>query len=269
MAKTRTLKEYSSIALTASDVTQSTEIIEPLGDITGIDIDLSLTMVGTLVGAQPMTKAIKRLTITDKSGAPIIDVLGSDIDKLYQILNSKGHYVSVSNASTSATTYQATLNVPMKVANQPCKVQVVFAPYSDLATSGATGGTATLKLRFWYGAAPYTMRIYKRTLSVASGDNNLGIQLVDGKQTIAMAFTIGTESNINNITFSTDGRVDEYSKMPLQQLTDLEKQQLVSGHTTGLFNMFIDPFVCDISKTKLAVNSAGADTMNMYQVALN
>lgn len=272
--KARTIKEYSAVALSTSDQTQNTENIIPLNDISEVDLELTVGGAGTPTSPQSILKAIKRFNIVDAQGTNVIDVAGTDLDKIYQVLTSlnyggqRGHYVTIPTYTNANQTIAMTLPLPIKLENQPAKLQITLAPYSDLA-SGLTGGTVTLKVRTWYGAIQTGIRVYKKTVSIVSGDNSLGINLVNMKDTVAMALTVGTESNINNVSFSTDGQMDDYSKMPLQFFIDQEKQELVSGHTTGLVNLFVDRFVSNITMTRLDINAAGSDTVNVYQVALN
>ncbi len=267
--QTATLKQYSSVALTTGSQVQSTEIVNPKGDVTALDFELSVTSVGTLSSPTPVTSAIQNLSVIDKNGKTILNVLGTDLPKIALWLSPDGAYVSPGNNATSAVTWNVVIPIAIKLADQPAKVQVTFAPYSALASSGATGGTISLTLNMWYGSASYTTRIYKRTLTLNSGDNAFGYQLVDGINTQIMGFTIGTEGNMNNISFSNNGNIYQYNRLLPQQIINLENEVYRDQHQTGIFNMFVAPFVYDISKSVFSVNAGSSDTLNVFQIGSN
>jgi len=264
--KFRELVSYSITAST-SDQVQSTQVIEPLGDIVALQFDLSVVLSGTPSGAQPITKAIKRIALTDRNGIVIMDIAGTDLDKLeYWLMGGEYKYTTIPTAGTTTQSVSIKLNLPIKLSEQPAKIQITFAPYTDLATSGATGGTYTLKVRVWYGTALQTLRVYKRSVSLASGDNALGYQLPDGVNTQIFGFVVSSESAINYITFSADGTIDHYAKITLNDLAKIENQVFDSGHITGIFNMFVAPFKTDISKTRFTVNANASATMDIYLI---
>ena len=270
MAKTRRILQHSGLALTTSPQSKSAEVIDPMDDITGIDIELTVNATGTLTGAKNVLNAIQKLTIVDRKGSSIMDIDGTDIDKVLQILSPNGSYVTPDTTTEATDKYfKGLLNLPIQAKDQACKVLVTFNPYSSLATSGCTGATVDLDVRAWYGNAQSTLRIHKKTLTLTTDDNEIGYKLSDALNTLKLAFVIGTESNINHIKFSSAGQVDEYSAMPLQQLINFEKMLYKDGHQTGLFNLFIDPFMSSTSLTKLSLNMGSADTLLVYQVATN
>jgi hypothetical protein len=263
--KFRELVSYSITAST-SDQVQSTQVIEPLGDIVALQFDLSVVLSGTLSAQQPITKAIKRIALTDRNGIVIMDIAGADLDKLeYWLMGGEYKYTTIPNADTTTKSVSIRLNLPIKISEQPAKLQITFAPYSDLA-SGATGGTYTLKVRVWYGVALQTLRVFKRSVSLASGDNALGYQLPDGVNTQIFGFVVSSESAIIHITFSADGTIDHYAKITLNDLAKIEYQVFDSGHITGIFNLFVAPFRTDISKTRFTVNANASATMDIYLI---
>ncbi len=267
---TRTIAQYSSVAATTSQITESAVIIEPAGDITGLDFQLSVAAAGTLSTPSSRLAMIKRVTITDRSGAPILDVLGTDLMKLYLWMNPSGAYTSPSTVTGGGTTdtLNFVLPLPISLKEQPAKLQVILAPYSDLATSGATGATYNLAINGWYGSVPQTLRVYKRTIAIAAGDNSLGIQLVDNKNTQAIGIAL-TASNTNYLTFSSDGKIDNLSKITLQQLADMETMLYMNGHQTNIYNLFVAPFVSRISNTKFSINAVTTDSVDIFQIATN
>lgn len=270
--KSRTLVQYSSVSLTDNAQVQSTQIIPTVADVTGIDWDLTVNAAGTLTGAKTVENAIQRMVISDRNGKPVMDVAGTDLPFLAMLLSPSGSY-STPDTATDATDkyYRDVLGITAILANQPLSLQVTFAPYSALATSGATGATVDLTVNVWCGSnlGNKTTRIYKRTVSVESGDNFEGINLVNGVPTSILAFTIGTESNLNSVTFSSDGSIDDLSKILPQQIINLENDVYRDQHQTGKFNLFVSPFVVQTQNTRLDFNAAGSDTVSIYQIAQN
>ena len=265
--RTRTVKTWSSVSLTSSSQTESTETVQPLGDIIGFQFDLTAKAAGTLTGANTLLAAIDTVTITDGSGQTIFDGTGEDLARAGLWLSRGGKYVSPSTITTSDQTWNAQLNLPIKLSDQNVKVQVSFAPYSDLAASGANGGTVSLTLRAIYdslGKDARTMRMYKVASSVASGDNALGSQLPNVGNVGVMAFTVGTESNISNFSLSYDGTVTDISKASTLYVEEWENDIYISGHQTGLFELPIKPFSVSPAKTRFDFSMSGSDTITTY-----
>ncbi len=270
--KSRTLVQYASVSLTAGNQTKNTVVIPTTADIIGLDWDLKVTAAGTLVGAKTVEKSIQRIVLSDKNGKEILDCAGEDLPKLSMWLSPKGSYDTPETATdATAKYYQDVLEIKAALANQPISMQVTFAPYSALADSGCTGATVDLTLNAWYGSnlENETTRIYKRSVSVVSGDNAMGMHLVNGKNTKMLTFSIGTESNLNSIDFSSDGSMTDLSNLLPQMLKNLENDEYRDEHQTGMFNLFVTPFKADTTNTGLNFNCAGSDTINIYQFANN
>ncbi|MCK4997147.1 hypothetical protein KAS08_02490 [Candidatus Pacearchaeota archaeon] len=270
--KTRTLMQYSSVSLSANAQVQSTQVIPTLADVTGIDWDLKVNVAGTLTGAKTVENAIQRLVISDRNGKPVMDVAGTDLPLLSLLLSPNGSYSTPETATESTDKYyRDVLGITAVLANQPLSMQITFAPFSALATSGATGATVDLTMNVWYGSnlGNETTRIYKRNVSVTEGDNFEGINLVNGVDVNTLAFKIGSESNLTGITFSSNGNMDDLSKMPLQQIRNLENDVYRDGHQTGIFNLFVTPFKVATQNTRLDFDASGSDTISIYQIANN
>lgn len=270
--KSRTLIQYSSVSLSANAQVQSTQVLPTLADVIGIDWDLKVNTAGTLTGAKTVENAVQRMVISDKNGKPVMDVAGTDLPFLSLLLSPSGSYSTPDTATESTDKYyRDVLGITAVLSDQPLSLQITFAPYSALATSGATGATIDLTMNVWYGSnlGNETTRIYKRTISVVSGDNFEGVNLVNGVNTKILAFKIGTESNLNSVSFSSDGNIDDLSKILPQQVINLENDAYRDQHQTGMFNLFVNPFAVETQNTRLDFNAAGSDTVNIYQIANN
>jgi len=264
----RNIVSYSSVSLSTS-ATQESQVIVPVVkglDIIGFDLQLSVTATGTLSSAKNVLYAIQRLAIVDKSGSPVMDVAGSDLNKLVYWLSPRGTYQTpATSTQNTAETFESRLNLPIKYADQVAYVQVTFAPYSALATSGCTGATVSLGMGAYYGMAQKTMRIYKSANSVSSGVNHLGFNLQDGVTAVIMGWTVGTESYVTDVIFSRFGDIDDYSAIVPQTFINIDTET-VSGHETGMFNLYVSPFVISKSNTKLDFNMSSSDTVTVYTI---
>ncbi len=268
--KTRTLVQYSSVSLTSNAQAQTTVVIPTLAAVTGIDLDLTVNVVGTLTGAKTIEKAIQRMVLSDRNGKVVMDIAGEDLPLLALALNPSGAYSTPETATASTDKYyRDVLGISAALANQPLSLQITFASYSALATSGATGATLDLIVNVWYGNNPsnITTRIYKRTMSVVSGDNFVGKNLVNGVVVSGMFFRIESESNLNSLTFSHDGEMDDFSRLLPQQLINLENDVWRDGHKTGIFHLPIIPFEVATQNTRLDFNCSGSDTISIFQIA--
>lgn len=266
--KSRTPVQYSAVSLSANSQAQGSQIISTVADVTGIDLNLSVTAAGTLVGAKPVTNAIQRLVVADRNGKLLMDVAGTDLPFIAMLLNQRGAYDTPAVAvDATAVKWNDVLGITAPLSVQPLYFQVTFAPYSALATSGCTGATVSLTVNVWYGSTANTTRIYKKSVSVVSGSNEEGVNLVNGANTQIMGFSIITESNLSSVTFSSDGKIDDYSRIFPQQIIDLENDVYRDKHQTGMFNLFVAPFVASIQNTRLTFEASGSDTVNIYQIA--
>ncbi|MBS3087004.1 hypothetical protein J4226_00230 [Candidatus Pacearchaeota archaeon] len=270
--KTRTLVQYSSVSLDNNAQAQSSLVIPTLADVIGIDWDLTVNAAGTLVGAKTVENAIQRMVISDRNGKPVMDVAGSDLPLLSLLLSPNGSYSTPDTATQNTDKYyRDVLGITAVLANQPLSIQITFAPYSALATSGATGAIVNLTINIWYGSnlGDATTRIYKRTMSVVSGDNFVGKNLVNGVNTHILAFKIGSESNLSSVTFSSNGDMDDFSRLLPQQIINLENDIYRDKHQTGIFKLFVEPFKVETQNTRLDFSSTGSDTVSVYQIANN
>ncbi len=259
---------YSSVSLTASTQTQTQVVIDPsFGDVVGLAVNLNVEAAGTLTSPTPVTRAISQFVVTDNQGKTLFQLQGRDLDKVAFLLSPSGTYTSAGNNSSSAYVYwDAVIPINISVKHQPAKAIVTFAPYSALASSGATGGTLNLSVDVVYGSSNgFTNAINVAQVTLSSGTNSYSSQLANMNTTL-FGFSVGTESNINYVNFSPDGKVDVYSSQTLQTFIDLDNEFTQSGHETGIFNLYVGPFAYNTASSRFVVNGAGSDTIYVYQI---
>jgi hypothetical protein len=269
MTKSRTLQQYADKSLTTGSQVQSTIFFPTEGDVIGLGIDLTANIGGTLTGAKAVTNAIQNLVISDKDGKTLVDVAGVDLPLLCLMLNGVGAYSTPQTATEDTDkTYRDVLGIQAKTKDQPLKMQVTFAPYSAMATSGADEGVVDLTFTSWYGVANATTRIYKVEKTLVAGDNRLGVEMPDGVPTNILAFSITDETKINSISFSANGKLGEdLSKVLPQAIISLEEDTLRDGHQTGIFKLPVEPFVSSIINSKFDLNMVETEDIDLFLIS--
>lgn len=261
------VQSLSSISMGASASPQAEIDIPNYGDVIALELILTQLTTGTLVGPVPMERAIQQISIKDKSGKPIwSSIRGRDL-KIFDRLLNVGNNRAVPNTSNSSQTYRWFIPCDIEQKDQVARLQATIAAFSDMATSGATGGTVTLDVIAWYQdqtQIAFTTRFMRISQSIVSGLNRFGPNLPKNITIQHLLFAVGTEANITDITFSEDGNAELQEVRP-SDLTGIDAVRLTDGHVTGEFSLFNSPFVAT-DKTILDVDGAGSDTVEWYLI---
>lgn len=181
--------------------------ISNLGDVVGLRVSVNVVATGTLTGAQKLRAAIKEIKLKDKAGRTIWDGIGGgDLNFLQHLTNAAGKKITETDVSTTAATDIYEIPVSIDVKDLPAKVHVTYNPYSSLATSGATGGSATVEIAAYHrdGTTTSTFRCKKITKDLASGTNNLTADLPRGVIVNKIGLN-ATESSLTSVVVSSDG----------------------------------------------------------------
>lgn len=260
-----TIQSESNISLTTSTNPQSQTDIPVRGDMVALEVKITAKATGTLTGANTLVHALDSLNIVDRANRSIFSkIRGKDLPMLDRYLNI-GRSRTPATISGSDQTHSVLIPLNIEVEAMPARLQAVLAPYSDLATSGATGGSVSLEFIAYYAdesTLEVTERIARLTQSIGSGTNRFAPNLPKGEVISDLLLKIGTESNLNNIDFSADGR-SELSRITPDDLTLIDDARLVSGHVTGEFSLYATPFVSD-TLTILDVQGDGSDTIEWF-----
>lgn len=270
IVKTSIVQSLSSLAMSSSSAPQSEVDISPQGDVVGLNFELTQATTGTLTGANTIDFAIENISIKDRFGNPIwANVRGRDLNEIEGLMsfyvNNKGIFTSV--ATTSSSNQTRRYHIPMRIdkAQFPCKIQITVAPFSAMATSGATAGTVSLRVDAVYkdeSANDITDRIMRLSQAIVSGTNRFGPNLPKGRIIAHLALQAGTESNVSKITLSRDGRL-EISDYTSASWTAMDQDLFNSGHQSGLVNVYNAPFVASES-TIYDIEGAGSDTLQHF-----
>ncbi len=265
--KRRTIQALSSVAMSASSAPQSEVDIPNAGSLIGLILHLTQSTTGTLTGANTLDYAIQAVDIKDRKGNWIAqNVRGRDLNEIETLFGEKGINTAVATTSSSSQTRRYYIPLAVAQKDMTARMQVTIAPYSDMATSGATGGTVTLTVVGVYQSEDtgYTTRYTRLSQSIVSGTNRFAPNLPKNRLISRVAFTVGTESNVTDLTFSRDGS-DEHQALTPADMIAIEQDSFISGHVTGQFRLPITPFV-PADNTVLDVTGAGSDTINWLLV---
>lgn len=260
-----TIQSVSNISLTTSTNPQSQTDIPVRGDMVALQVKVTASATGTLTGANAIVNALDSVNIVDRANRPILSkIRGSDLPFMSRYLNI-GRSRTPATISGSSQTHSVLIPLNIEIEAMPARIQAVLAPYSALASSGATGGSVSLEFIAYYAdesTLNTTDRIARLTQSIGSGTNRFAPNLPKGEVISDLLFKIGSESNINNVDFSADGR-SELSRITPDDLSLIDDERLVSGHVTGEFSLYATPFVSD-TLTILDVQGSGSDTLEWF-----
>ena len=267
VVKTAIVQSVSSLAMSSASAPQTEVDILNFGDLIGLNIELTQSTTGTLTGANTIDFAIESMSIKDRLGNPIWqNVRGRDLNEFELLngfyVNNKGINTSVSTTSSTAATRRYHIPFRIDAAMFTAKFQMTIAPFSAMATSGATGGTVSVRVSAIYrneAANDVTDRLLRLTQSVVSGTNRFAPNLPKGRLINHLAFTIGTESNLTRVTFSSDGSA-EISDFTIAEAIALDQNLFNSGHVTGIINLYNSPFV-STDVTIYDIEASGSDTL--------
>ena len=222
-------------------------------------------------GFLPIENAIQKFQIIANDGTILTDFDGaySDVSYWARLLTKGGIYTpsptpSVGASSTGTYTWELSLPFGIKASDFPLKLNVVFNTLSSL-TTGSTplaSANATLSLYGTYSPANVVRTILKSSYIPVSATGNivLNTQYDAGKTYLLQAYSYGADSNINNITFSTDGSL-QYQNVPLSEFINKENILYANsvsqgvGHINGFINLFTPQFT-ETPATQLAINFA-------------
>lgn len=261
------VQSLSNISMTTSNQPQNEVDIPSYADVIGFIFELTASTTGTLSGANTLASALSRIGIRDVTGKNIFqEIRGVDLNTIstYQGI---GQTITVATVSASNQTMRWFVPCNIERKDMTSRIQVTIAPYSDMASSGATGGTVSLTTTAVYldnTNVERTTRYMRITQSIVSGANRFAPNLPKQVPIVSLLGTVGTESNITNFNFSADGNA-ELQQLTLGQITAMEDWLLVDGHLSGRFSLFNTAFVSN-DRTILDVNAGGSDTIQWLLV---
>ena len=273
MLKFVAVNDYGNVSLTAAPQTQSTKSPLIYGTITALTIENTTNATGTLSTAQAISNIIQDLVIEDSSNNQICDLAGVDIPYLAFALSNHGVFTASATATAGTNeTDNYVLNWTIALKDQPVYIKLTLAPYSVLASSGATGGTADVKISAWYEDNPQapvssspTFRLSRFDQGIANGTTTLNNYLGQGLSTthLMARVTDNTESAFTSVTIRATAQT-QIESQTLAELTSQDTNAFQSGHQTGFFVFPVSPFVPSGATVYQVVGSA-SKTLRTFQ----
>ena len=257
--------DTGQVTLGTNSINAQTVQAKVLGSIVGFKISVSASAAGTLTSPNAIEAAVQQLKISDSAHQPIHQISGLNLVTLAYHLSPYGTYVSPTSVSSSNATDTFLLFAPVSIANQPVYIDVTFAPYSALASSGATGGTAevAVDLIIDTGARAPTLRSKVFTAQVVSGTTDIS-SILGQLNTISLVFDSVTEADFTNMTFRAAGGVEIESK-PLSAFVAEDTYYTDAGHKSGILALRASPFLKNPA-TLLKLLATGSFNPNVYQL---
>ncbi len=224
-------------------------------------------------GFLPIENAIQKLQIISNDGTILMDLDGSysDISYWARLLTKGGIYTpsptpNVAASSTESYTWEIAFPFGVRASDFPLKLNVVFNTLSSLTTGSTplSSANATLTLYGTYSYANVSRTILRNSYIPVSAIGNivLNTQYDAGRTYLLQAYSYGADSNINSITFSTDGSL-QYQNVPLSEFINKENILYANsvsqgvGHINGFINLFTPKFT-ETPATQFSINFAAA-----------
>lgn len=260
------------------------------GHINSLFVDISVTTndgtSGVVITTNTVDQVINRLTIRDKNSKPILDCLGSQLEKAIFVLSCrdgynwgtlrKGQYTAataLSDASdVTAQTNRRQIPFGVTVTDQPISVELTFDVLATLFSTIGTGTPATATAAVTIAteniqqALPNaeTQRIYAFTAPAAitsETDYSYALPRTVTIDTIAVDMT--TDAQLTDLTLKPKGGNVGLDRVKQKYWNMWDTFMFVSGHLAGFFIPNIAPFVVNDS-TVFSVNPASSTTPVFY-----
>lgn len=267
--KVKQLYTDSAVSLSTSIVNGKEVEIPNMGDVVGLRFKLDVTAGGTLVTAATIDNVINEIQIVDVKGDVIWSgIPGTELNELQYLTSEMGKKESLGSCTEDTqVSNQFLIAQNIKPEHLPARIRIKYNPYSSCAASGADECAVTCDVAVYYrdGAAPGTFRVKKTTVTMAAGSNSLVEKLPRGK-TVAAIMVDYDETDLTDVELSRDG--SEELKFELSDFIQYMECSRASAHITDKLLLPVTPFkVTD--KTKMELNAATSDTLNMYVITVD
>jgi len=262
--------DTGSVTLSTTPTPVPMKPLPVLGHVIGLKISVTASASGTLSSPAPLTAAIQSFNLKDAGQRDILPatIAGSDLVNLEYLLNPKGIAVSVPNVSNSSQTFSFILYLPVAVTAQPAFLSLVLAPYSALASSGATGGSAEVAVAWVVedrmASQQTTARVFTFAPSLVAGANSLAFYLDRSKRTTLISAVI-PDASFSNVTFRSATET-EIQNATEADLAAIDNSVTNSGHQSGLQVFRISPFVASDATYFVVTTSAVVNSATFYQI---
>lgn len=250
--------------LSASLPIAEPSIITPnLGPVQGFYAVLTVSIAGGTAAATSNTidNVLQAIQAQDQFGGVLLDVFGTDLSTLNDILQPRGVRTAPPTITTVAGAGSATWSVFLPVTcgakDMPAKFQVTWAP-STVLQNGALLSAGTVTVTFAVRAAyssntdQPTLRVKAQSTPHQLGDNSLQPYLPNGEQVEALAWTLATpgaaDANFAYTTLTVGGAFF-LNQAGAADFTQQDTMLMQSGHLVGEYIARVPVFVVDSTTT--------------------
>lgn len=270
------VKTYSQ-QLSTGPLVQPSQVLPNFGPCAGLTIDLTVTVAGGTATqtSQTIDNLLQHVAIDDQYGKSIMDLLGTDLSIVNDVLQPRGvrtapPAITTNSAGNGSAEWKVFLPVTIGSKDMPAVLKVTLAPTSALVNAGlVSAGTVnlTLVVRAWYPTEEQpTLRIKASSPPHQQGDNAIGPYLPSGFQAEAIAFTLAAgDGNFGYLTLMHAGATLT-SLEPLNDFVDADTMLMQSGHLSGEFIVRVPIFVVD-STSVMTVNLSTDTALRLYTIA--
>lgn len=266
-----------AVGLTPGLQQQNTKLIGFFGPVAGLWLDLTVTIAGgtTAQTSNTIDNVIQQFEIDDQFGKVCLQVPGTDLSVLNDLLQPRGVRTSPPAITTSGGNGSAEWHFffpyTIGAGDMPAQLKLTFNGIASLQNGSLTSaGTATVvfnvRAGYLVGIDAPTLRVTTSNPFHQQGDNTVGNYLPAGFQEEIFAFTLtGGDSYFGYLTlFQSGGTIDVQS--PLNDFKDADTMLMQSGHLSGEFITRIPQIVVD-NTTQATINLATDTAIRLYNVA--
>ena len=270
------VKSYSLTA-GAGLLIQPSQQLPNFGPVLGLWLDLTVTLAGATASKASNTidNIISHIAIDDQFGKSIMDLFGTDLSVINDILTPRGvrqapPTITTDGAGAGSAEWNLFLPITVAAADMPAILKMTFNAISslqnaNLASAGAVTVTLIVRAAYSVGVDQPTLRIKASNPPHQLGDNAVGPYLPQGFQVEALAFSLPNDTDFSYLTLFQNGATFA-SLMPLNDFVSTDTMLMQSGHLAGEFICRFPVFVVD--STTVATISLGTDgAIRLYSIA--
>ena len=268
---------YSRTLSPTIPIAEPSVIMPNLGPVQGLYAVLTVSVAGATATqtSETIDKVLAALQAQDQFGGVVLDVFGTDLTTLNDILQPRGVRTTPPAITTDGTgagtaSWSVFLPVTCGAKDMPAKFQLVWATSTVLQNAGlAAAGTVTVtfNVRGAYSTQTDqpTLRVKAQSTPHQAGDNSLQAYLPNGEQVEALAWTIATDTDFGYVTLTVGGAffLNQAGALDFAQ-QDIMLMQ--SGHLDGEYICRVPVFVVD-STTTMNVHLASDTAIRLYTIS--
>lgn len=270
------VKTYNQ-GLTTGLQIQPSQVLPNFGPLLGLYVDLSVTIAGGTASktSQSIDNVLNTFAIDDQFGKSILNVHGTDLTVLNDILQPRGvrtapPAITTDGAGNGSADWQVFLPITVASGDMPAVLKVTLdskaaLQNADLASAGTVTVVCTIRAAYAVESDGPTLRISASNPPHQQGDNAAGPFLPAGFQVEALAFTVTDDAHLGYVSLFTGG-ASFASQQPAGDFVEQDTMLMQSGHLSGEFIGRYPVWEVD-STTVLTINLATDSAIRLYSIA--